>query len=244
MKSFDSVRKRAARRRYAHLNPVKLKAIDTCFDELGCRSFADLGGVWGVDGGYARYAADCHRAEAGVLVDDDFTGAYLRHSQRLPRLTHVRGSFGDREVARALGEFDVAFFFDVLLHQVDPDWDEILWTYAAQCRCMAIVEPHWNGPETVRLLELGEEEYLASVPSDDEIYEGLWQRLDEVNPHRGRRWADVHDIWQWGLTDRDVIQRMADLGFGLRLFENTGRWHGLERFHESAFVFDRATPVV
>ena len=58
----------------------------------------------------------------------------------------------------------------------------------------------------------------------------------------GRPWRDVHDIWQWGITDRDLIARMAELGFGLRLFENTGPWRELERFHDGAFVFDRHTP--
>ena len=57
-----------------------------------------------------------------------------------------------------------------------------------------------NG-ETVRLIELGEAEYLASIPGGDAahgtIYDGLFDRLDQVNEQRGRPWRDVHDIWQW-----------------------------------------------
>jgi hypothetical protein len=233
--------------RYPNLSLTKLRLIDYCFEQLGSRSFADLGGVWGIDGAYARYAADAHAPERGVLVDENFTPRYLELERRLPCLSHVTGNFGRREVAESLGQIDVAMFFDVLLHQVDPDWDEVLAIYAPVCRRIAIVQPQWNGRETVRLLDLGEDEYFASIPQRDEahaaIYDGLFDRLDQVNERRGRPWRDVHDIWQWGITDRNLVERMAELGFGLRLFENTGPWQGLERFHEGAFLFDRETPV-
>jgi hypothetical protein len=239
------LKRRAPKSLYSHLNPAKLRALDYCFEQLGSRSFADLGGIWAVDGGYARYAADVHSAERGLIVDDDFTDTYLEHSRRLPRLEHVRGNFGQRAVAESLGTLDVAIFFDVLLHQVDPDWDEVLEIYAPISRRFAIVQPQWNGPETVRLIDLGEAEYLASIPEVDigpgSVYDGLFDRLHEVNERRARPWRDVHDVWQWGITDRDLIARMAELGFGLRMFENTGPWRGLDRFHESVFVFDRET---
>lgn len=223
---------------YAHLNPAKLRAIDCCFAELGCETFADLGGVWAVDGGYARYAADAHAARDGVIVDDDFTDTFLAHSARLPRLRHTRGNFGDTALIESLEAFDAAFFFDVLLHQVDPDWDDLLELYAQRCRVIAVVQPQFDGPETIRLLDLGEQDYLATVPAD-ETYAGLFDRLDDLNPRRGRPWRDVHDIWQWGITDEDLVARMDDLGFGIHHREQTGPWGGLGRFHESAFVFSR-----
>jgi hypothetical protein len=234
--------------RYPNLSLTKLRVIDYCFEQLDATSFADLGGVWGIDGAYARYAADAHSPERGVVVDESFTQRYLELEGKLPGLTHLRGNFGRHEVAEALGQVDVCMFFDVLLHQVEPDWDEVLALYASHCRQVAIVQPQWNGPQTVRLLELGEEEYMAAIPEGEaahgSVYDGLFGRLDQVNEQRGRRWRNVHDIWQWGITDRELIARMAELGFGLRLFENTGPWRGLERFHEGAFVFDRGTPVV
>jgi hypothetical protein len=229
--------------RYPNLSLTKLGVIDYCFERLGAASFADLGGVWGIDGAYARYAADAHSPARGVVVDESFTERYLELERKLPNLTHVRGNFGDRAVAESVAPVDVVFLFDVLLHQVAPDWDEVLAVYAPHCRRFAIVQPQWNGPETVRLLDLGENEYLASIPKREDahgsIYDGLFERLGELNEQRGRPWRDVHDIWQWGITDRDLTERMATLGFGLRLFENSGPWQGLERFHEAAFVFER-----
>jgi hypothetical protein len=229
--------------RYPNLSLTKLGVIDYCFEKLGAESFADLGGVWGIDGAYARYAADAHSPARGVVVDEDFTERYLELERELPNLGHVRGNFCDRAVAEQVGKVDVVFLFDVLLHQVAPDWNEVLETYAPFCRRLAIVQPQWNGPGTVRLIELGETEYLSAIPKREDahgsIYDGLFDRLDEINEQRGRPWRDVHDIWQWGITDRDLIDRMATLGFGLRSFENIGPWQGLERFHESALVFDR-----
>lgn len=235
-----SVRQARARRRYPGLNPVKLRVIDHCFDELACRSFADLGGIWAVDGGYACYAADIHDAERGVVVDDDFTDKFRHRARSLPRLASVRGNFGDREIPARIGRVDVIFAFDILLHQVNPNWDELLGTYAPLCRAVAIVQPHWNRPQTVRLLDLGEAEYMSLVPATDQPpYVGLFSRLDELNPRRNRRWRDVHDIWQWGITDEDLLAAMKTLGFECAYRENSGPWQGSSQFHERAFVFVR-----
>jgi hypothetical protein len=232
--------------RYPNLSMTKLRTIDFCFEQLESRSFADLGGVWGIDGAYGRYAADAHSPERGVVVDENFTERYLQLERKLPALEHLQGNFGDPGVAASLGQVDVCFFFDVLLHQVAPNWDEVLALYAPVAHRIAIVQPQWNGSESVRLLDMGEAEYMAAIPQAElahgSVYDGLFEQLDEINEQRGRPWRDVHDIWQWGITDRDLIARMAELGFGLRMYENTGPWLGLERFHDAAFVFDRDTP--
>ena len=229
-----------ARGRYPGLEPAKLALIDRAFDLLGARSFADLGGVWAVDGGYACYAADAHRAERGVLVDDDLTPGLERRAARLPALELVRASFGTQEAVARVGDVDLVLLFDVLLHQVDPDWDAVLARYAPHTRAFAVVQPQWNGAETVRLLDLGEAAYLAAVPAAGEgVYAELFARLDEPNPRRGRPWRDVHDIWQWGITDAGLVAAMAALGFESVVAEDLGSWRGLEAFHGGAFLFAR-----
>ena len=241
----DMSRKRArVLGRYPNLVPSKIRIIDFCFEVLECTSFADLGGVWGIDGAYARYAADAHEPERGVVVDENFTDVFLDAERKLPNLSHLEGNFGDPAVVDQLGEVDVAFFFDVLLHQVNPNWDELLELYTPHARRIAIVQPQWNGTESVRLLDLGEAGYLESIPKRDDahgdIYDGLFDRLDEINEQRGRPWRDVHDIWQWGITDADLNARMYSLGYKLRYFEDTGSWSGLDRFHGGVFVFERS----
>src|SRR5215218_10215850 len=102
---------RAPRRllaRYPNLSLTKLRIIDFCFEQLDSRSFADFGGVWGIDGAYARFAADAHAPERGVVVDEQFTDRYLELERKLPGLTHVRGNFADPDVAAAVGRVDVA----------------------------------------------------------------------------------------------------------------------------------------
>lgn len=73
------------RKRYGHLRNDKLKLIDRAFRRFGARSFADLGGVGKVDGGYTFYTFDEHRPERGVLAD--VRAEYLREkAEQYPAL--------------------------------------------------------------------------------------------------------------------------------------------------------------
>lgn len=219
------------------LREAKLGAIDFAVRTLGVSSIADLGGVWAVDGAYSCYALARHKLSRGVLLDEDITPKTRRHAGGLP-LELVELNFGSPEAAARVGSVDAVLLFDVLLHQVDPDWDEILALYAPVTSSFVIVQPQWNGRSTVRLLELGPDRYLELVP-DREHHAAAVAVLDEVNPRRGRRWRDVHDIWQWGITDEQLVGRMKELGFALRYYQHTGPWMGLKHFHEAAFVFAR-----
>lgn len=220
------------------LAPLKLRAIDAAFERLGCETVADLGGVWAIDGGYALYAARQHGGRRVVICDDDFTDSLRERAADDPAIELVEGNFGEPAVAERVGAVDAVLLFDVLLHQVAPDWDELLALYAPRARCIVAAGPWWRGEATVRLLELGRERYLASVP-EPAFHAEAWERLEQWNPRRGRPWRDCHDIWQWGITDADLRARMADLGFTLAYHENLGRWHGLGDFDDCSYVFER-----
>jgi len=100
-----------------------------------------------------------------------------------------------------------------------------------------IVNPQWIGEgDAVRLLDLGQEEYLRSVPPLG-LHSEVFTKLDEDNPQRGRPWRDVHDIWQWGISDSALTAALERLGFALVYFEDLGPWQGLERFRNRAFAF-------
>jgi hypothetical protein len=222
------------------LQPLKLRMIRDAAAAVGARSFADLGGVWAVDGGYTFAALAEPGMERGTLVDDDLSPALRARAAGEPHLALVERNFGDEDVPALVGDIDLVLLFDVLLHQVAPDWDEVLARWAPRTRAVAVVQPQWvAGPETVRLIDLGRAEYLASVPPDP-IHDALFDRLDD--PHPGRRdrpWRDVHDVWQWGITDADLVARMADLGFEVATHVDEGPWRGLERFHQVGFAFVR-----
>lgn len=222
-----------------HLGALKLRTIDRACELVRPRSAADLGGVWAVDGGYAFHAAGRPGVERVALVDEDFTPAVTERSGRGPALDLIGGNFGDPAIADRVGEVDIVLLFDVLLHQVRPDWDEVLDLYAERTRCFVIVQPTYVGQgPAVRLLDLGAERYLEAVPEVAFHHEAL-ARLDEVNERRGRLWRDVHDIWQWGITDAALQGKLAGLGFALAHHESLGRWRGLADFDDAAYVFIR-----
>ena len=221
------------------LHGIKLRVIDAALSDPAIRSFADLGGVWAVDGGYTFHALQGHRIDRAVLVDDHITPATEGRAESFSQLELVTGKFGEPEVVDRVGRVGAVFLFDVLLHQVSPDWDRILELYAPQTEVFGIVNPQWiHGAETVRLVDLGRTEYEASVP-DLETHRSLFDRLDERHPDQERPWRDVHEVWQWGITDADLQAKMADLGFTTTHDEDDGEWNGLSRFRNRAFVFAR-----
>ncbi len=223
----------------AGLGPLKLEAIDRACELVGAASVADLGGVWAVDGGYAFHAAGRPGVGRVALVDEDFTETVTARAARGRVVELIGGNFGDPRVAERVGRVDVVLLFDVLLHQVRPDWDDVLDLYAARTGCFVIVQPTYAGDgPAIRLLDLGVERYLAAVP-DVPIHHEALGRLEEINERRGRPWRDVHDIWQWGITDAALRAKLDRLGFAVAHHESPGRWRGLSEFDDSAYVFVR-----
>jgi hypothetical protein len=51
---------------FAYLNREKRDLIDFAFQRFGLRSFADLGGVWNVAGGYTFYTLENFNIEKAV----------------------------------------------------------------------------------------------------------------------------------------------------------------------------------
>ena len=136
------------------LKQAKLDLIDFAFENHGVRSFADLGGVWGVEGGYTFYALDKHKVDKAFLVDTHPTKVVLEKAKKYQQLEVLEGSFGDQSMVSQVAGVDAVFFFDVLLHQVSPDWDTILELYGRQTRCFIIYIQQWIGSGvTSRLLE-------------------------------------------------------------------------------------------
>lgn len=225
-------------------NLEKMDVIDFAFVELERRvgSFADLGGVWGVDGAYTFYALDRHEVKTAFLVDTDFTDEVTRRSRRHWNLKLIKGNFGEKSVFEQIGGVDAVFFFDVLLHQVKPDWNEVLDMYGAAADVFVIYNQQWTGSEnTVRLLDLGREEYFRNVPHDGEhpTYRALFEKMHEMHPQHKRPWRDIHNVWQWGITDRDLVSRIEGLGFRMQYFKNCGRFGELPNFENHAFVFSK-----
>jgi hypothetical protein len=95
---------------------------------------------------------------------------------------------------------------------------------------------------TVRLLDLGKEEYFKNVPfsQDSPLYRALFEKMDEMNAEHQRIWRDIHSVWQWGITDNDLRTKMQDLGFTERYYKNCGQFGTLTNFQNHAFIFKKS----
>lgn len=221
----------------APLQPLKLRALERAFERTGADSFADLGGVWAVEAGYTFHVLERFRVRRALLVDTGITPAVRQVARRHPQLTLLEQDFSTAQAAAAVGQVDVVALFDVLLHQAAPDWDEVLGRYASQARALVVVQPQWRGESTTRLLELGREAYLANVPADQIPVD--FDRLDDVHPRYGKPFRDIHEIWQWGITDHDMEEAARAHGLRRVYYEDDGTWRGLPGFAARAFVFLR-----
>lgn len=229
----------------SRFNLEKKALIDYAFQDLITSppySFIDLGGVWGVDGAYTFYTLDQYAISRAVLVDTDFTEHVLERSKKYTNLELITGNFGDHTLAKQLGNVDAIFLFDVLLHQVKPDWDEILGFYAPITSCFIVFNQQFTGSDTtIRLLDLGEERYFENVPHDRDCppYDCLFEKMYEIHPQHDRIWRDIHNIWQWGITNRDLRDKMKSLRFVEKYHKDCGQIEGLANFRNHAFVFER-----
>jgi hypothetical protein len=201
----------------ASFNRAKAQLIDYMFAQpRRPTTLADLGGCWNVDGAYTAYALEHYRPRGAVLVDTALTPATRALLPRYPALELVSGAFGDPAIRQAVGAVDAVLLFDVLLHQVAPDWDAVRTRYA-EARYLAIYNPQWTGARTTRLVDLGPEGYFQHVPHtpEDEAYRRLFETPSPIHPTYGRPWRDIHEVWQWGITDADLLAHAQGLGYEL-----------------------------
>jgi hypothetical protein len=230
-----------------HRNVIndKKELIDNTFRRCNPvpSSFADLGGIWNVDGGYTFYTLGKYKASHAILADTEITESVFQKSSLNNNLKLIQGNFGEPAVAERIGKVDAIFLFDVLLHQVKPDWNEILKMYAERTSYFVVYNPQWIGSgETVRLIDLGKDEYFRNVPhaKDAPLYRMFYEKMFEINPRHNRIWRDVHNVWQWGITDRDLTGEMENLGFKMKWFRNCGQFGHLPNFENHAFIFQRS----
>ncbi|MBI1820253.1 MAG: tetratricopeptide repeat protein [Nitrospirae bacterium] len=232
------IRKRAG---LGNLMTEKMDLINYACQHFNIKSFADLGGVWGVDGGYTFYALEKYKIDRAYLVDTDFTRFVEAQQPLFPQLRLLKANFGSDSVAETIAGVDAVFLFDVLLHQVAPDWDEIINKLSKKIKYFIVYNQQYLGPNTIRLLDLGEEEYFKNVPHrrEEEPYKSLLEKMYQIHPSHNRIYRDIHNVWQWGITDIDLIEAMNKHGFEKVYYRNFGEWGGLKNFEGHSFIFKR-----
>ena len=139
----------------------KLTLIDHAIECHKVQTFADLGGVWGVLGGYSLHALE-RGMESGILVDKKADEVKNLH----PSLQTITANFALREVASQI-KVDCIFLFDVLLHQIQPNWDYVLRLYRDSAKIFLIYNQQWVGTKnTVRLPDLGEDAFFIETTAE------------------------------------------------------------------------------
>ena len=224
-----------------YVNPDKLNLINLAFRKYypEATSFADLGGVWKVNAAYSRYTMKKFQIKRGVLVDTTIPEPLAQTLQRYQNLQLLWGDFGHPSVIDAIGSVDVILLFDVLLHQANPDWDQIIEHYANKCSCFIIYNQQYiRGEQSVRLTDLPIDEY-KEIASDhaEELTQYVYEHKNEIHPEYGKPWKDIHNITQWGITDNSLRKLMNRLGFKEVFYKNYGMFINLSAFEEHAFIF-------
>lgn len=229
--------------------PHKARFVMDAFEAYGLRSFADLGGSWGVHGGYAYQALLAYPVEQAYLVDDFVPEPVTMRFQTYPNFNIIKGAFGLPTTVAALPQVDALFFFDILLHQVAPNWDEVLGLYAPKARHLLIYNQQWVGSDrTVRLVDMTPEAYRANTPFAAAEPEAALEAVKTIyagfgKPHTnfgGKNRRDCPDIWQWGITTPDLVARCWTLGFKLDRMSNYGPFAPqLPSFENHGYWFTR-----
>ncbi|MFZ1979193.1 MAG: class I SAM-dependent methyltransferase [Bacteroidota bacterium] len=226
-----------------YVNTEKLRLIDRAFSLLNppARSFADLGGVWKVNAAYTKYTLRSFSIDRGVIVDTDYPQAVERTLSKFPKLSVLQGDFTTQQLIDQVKPIDLVYFFDVLLHQANPNWDKVLTAYARVARCFVIFNQQYiRSKDTIRLTELPLEDYIKLVPVGREtLYRKVYAQKEEIHPTYGKPWGDIHNIFQWGITDNDLRSLMTQLGFSQLYYCNYGRFSNLSAFENHAFIFMR-----
>jgi Glycosyltransferase like family len=225
------------------LSPGKLAAIDYAVDDLGIESFASLE-IGQAYGQYAFYAIDKPGVQRGALlnVGPRRSGSHLlsamEQAAERPGMRLLDGSFADPETVERVGLVDAVLLLDVLHRMAEPDWDEVLALYAPATQSFVIVNPQWERDGgSVRLTDLGREEFLGAVPPWASHRE-LFDHLDDPHGVQHRHRSPT-DVWQWGITDADLVAKMKELGFTLDRDWRLNSPPETQGFVNEAFVFTR-----
>ena len=90
------------------------------------------------------------------MVDAIWNKIAMASCIKREKITVIDGFFTDRELPGKIGTVDAVIFFDILLHLVSPNWDEVLKMYSKFTESFLIVNPQFfNSTTTVRLLDFG-----------------------------------------------------------------------------------------
>ena len=227
-----------------YVNRDKFRLIDKAFNSIGANasSFADLGGVWKVNAGYTRYTLNNYQIDKALIVDTDYPEVVKHKLSKYAQLSILQGDFTSLEQVENVGEVDLIYLFDVLLHQANPNWDDVLTSYANNTKCFVIFNQQFiQGNESIRLTDLSLDEYIKLAPQGrEEVLREIFANKSKIHPKFGKPWIDIHNIFQWGITDTSLREFMNNLGFSEEYYQNYGKFSNSSYFENHGFIFKKS----
>jgi len=193
----------------APLSRKKLNLLDLVLIKNEINSFADLGGVWRVNSGYSFYILDKKPIKKAYFVDETFTNAVRKKIQNYPHVELIEGDFRYKKTMDKVPSVDLMILFDVVLHQ--PEWQNMLALCVPKSKIVAIYQPQYIGEKTIRLLDLPKDKYLELI---NEQEKGDYKEIFK-SPENIEKYKQITKVWQWGMTDKDLIEEMKKLGYTL-----------------------------
>jgi hypothetical protein len=204
-----------------HKAALALRAVR----QYGVKTFADLGACWGVNAGYTLFLLDNAPIEQAYVVDQWVSPLSRQRGEKHENLSFVGGRiFNDLELIKDFPQVDALIMYDILLHQVNLNWDEFLTEWSKRTNMFIIYNQMWSlHPHTVRFVDFGPEWFKKWVLyTNDASLDRWFDNLDAIDPATGRPLRDSHTFWQWGITRDDLIKHVESLGFRLEYFEDYG----------------------
>ena len=127
------------------LIPHKLELIDTAYRLKPFRSFADLGACWGVNGGYSFHTRSLcgQNFDQGYIVDQTITPLTTERALKFNDLKLTPAMLGSTKAREAVGKVDTLIMFDILLHQVAPDWDQFIGEWLPYTDTVIVYNQNW-----------------------------------------------------------------------------------------------------
>lgn len=203
--------------------PEKLELLETAHELTEFRSFADLGGCWGVDGAYAFHAARLcgNELKRAVIVDGNLTPLTLERAKEVPNVELVQALLGSNQALDAVGQVDALIMYDILLHQVKPDWDRFLLNWLPHTDALIIFNQNWlKTPRTIRFVDRGLDWYYRNVYVWEDDWNTRarlesWFKRHHERDGDGRLERDNHWYWQFGIRPLELVGLLARNGFEL-----------------------------
>ena len=223
--------------------PSKANIARRAVAKHNIRSFADLGGCWGVHAGYTLDLLRNYPIDRAYVLDQHLTDLSRERGAEFQQLEFISGMLGDVNLIEKIPQLDALIMFDILLHQVKPDWDEFLRLWAQKARVLIIFNQMWaKDDRTIRFIDRGREWFKENVYYTNEgNLDKWWDQHGQLDPATGRKVEDMHNIWQFGITHDDLVSHIRSLGFRMDYFEHFGKFAAAKQpwIQNEGFIFVR-----